>query len=210
MSIPFESHRSNISTTFNSREKDKALTQQDIDSFQLGGIFVPVLSTFIPTTSKTSTSPAFLIEANPITTTLTIAGFVHTLVIFRSTSSGAVSQSAHTILLVDFPRLCKQELNSMRILLSNLHDLALQTCNSALNQPSDLSVLSLARFELTTMLAEQRLDPAQVELEVRRGVGFLRNEAEQAFEVDDWNVADEKVDVGCGDGAVDAREEFCV
>ena len=35
------------------------------------------------------------------------------------------------------------------------------------------------------MLAEQGLDPAQIELEVRRGVGLLRDEAEQALEAAD-------------------------
>lgn len=58
------------------------------------------------------------------------------------------------------------------------------------------------------MLAEQRLDPAQVKFEVRRGVGFLGDEAEEAFKVDDWDVADKKIDVRSWDGAVDSREQL--
>ena len=51
----------------------------------------------------------------------------------RSVESAWVTGPADAVLLVDLPRLCEQEFDSVRILLSNLHDLALQACNSTLD-----------------------------------------------------------------------------
>ena len=36
----------------------------------------------------------------------------------------------------------------------------------------------------------------------------LGDEAEEAFKVDDWDVADKKIDVRSWDGAVDSREQL--
>jgi hypothetical protein len=203
--VDHESHHVN---TCMPRHTPNIESSESLDRFELGGIFVPVYPQY-----SYNEQEKHLIKANPtiIARTLTLARLVHTLVIFSSrTSSSTIRQRPDAVLLVDFPRLREQELDGMRVLLGDFHNLALQTRDSTLDQPSDFSVLALAPLELTAMLAEQGLDPAQVELEVRRGVCFLRDEAEEALEVDDRDVADEQVDVGGRHGAVDAREQLCV
>ena len=76
-----------------------------------------------------------LIKANPTILALafTITRLIHTFVILSSTGGSAISKSPDAVLLVDLPRLCEQEFDSVRILLGNLHDLALQACNSTLD-----------------------------------------------------------------------------
>lgn len=69
-----------------------------------------------------------LIKPNPVTL---VGPLIHALILFLFRV--AISQGLYSLLLIDLPRLREQEINGVRILLRNLHDLALQPSHSALN-----------------------------------------------------------------------------